>query len=25
MGAIAYRELAEEILRSDGARIRAKG
>jgi chromosome partitioning protein len=25
MGAIAYRELAEEILRSDGARIRARG
>jgi chromosome partitioning protein len=25
MGALAYRELAEDILRSDGARIRAKG
>ncbi len=25
MGALAYRELAEEILRSDGVRIRAKG
>jgi chromosome partitioning protein len=25
LGALAYKELAEEILRSDGARIRAKG
>jgi chromosome partitioning protein len=25
MGALAYRELAEDILQSDGARIRAKG
>jgi chromosome partitioning protein len=25
MGALAYKELAEEILHSDGARIRAKG